>query len=340
MIRYVSSVIFIILGLTVTIALALDPPHYTSHGISCGYSLSDVGCHKAHNALGYAITNASGNANLCMQCHSSTPAWVDASKYPFSNSDQATPGTGGTSHRWDANAINTTYQTSLPTSPDMYRRLDNGKLMCSTCHNQHSQSKASFDPASPAYGGYGTGEGRHYQRIDNNTNQMCLDCHTARNMTDVTTYTGSELSHPVGISLPSTTLFHNPPKDIGGSDQTGYSGTGDINAGGTSLTDSTKSWSNNSLVGLYVRFTTGSNKDQKKQITSNDATTINWSGALTVESSVEYEIDSDGNLTNNFRLDNSGTPSFTTGNVTCLSCHNIHYADSDSNTYDDKDYQP
>ncbi len=94
----------------------------------------------------------------------------------------------------------------IPTDAAMAARIDNGKIMCSTCHDQHSQANQPFDPDSPTYGGSGTGticiggsndglacamddgtdcpggecKGRHFQRIDNDTNQMCEDCHAAR----------------------------------------------------------------------------------------------------------------------------------------------------------------
>jgi hypothetical protein len=44
-----------------------------------------------------------------------------------------------------------------PTNGDMQARLEDGKIMCSTCHHQHSQELTPFDPDAPAYGGAGTG---------------------------------------------------------------------------------------------------------------------------------------------------------------------------------------
>ncbi|MDH3403207.1 MAG: cytochrome c3 family protein [Acidobacteriota bacterium] len=84
-----------------------------------------------------------------------------------------------------------------PTVPSMLARLEDGKLMCSTCHNQHNQSKTPFDPFAPPYGGPGTGAGRHFQRIDNDASQMCFDCHAQR----VTTQS-ADGSHPVAVPIP------------------------------------------------------------------------------------------------------------------------------------------
>ncbi len=92
-----------------------------------------------------------------------------------------------------------------PTSLALAARLASGKVTCSSCHNEHSQMAQPFDPTAPAYptpGPSGTpgpgGNGRHCQRLDDDTNQTCLDCHSARNVN------GSALgSHPVGVVLPA-----------------------------------------------------------------------------------------------------------------------------------------
>lgn len=99
-----------------------------------------------------------------------------------------------------------------PTTAAMRARIDppgdpaNGKLLCSTCHDQHSQKKTPFDPAAPAYptpgpGGYG----RHNQRIDDDINQMCVDCHSVRNVAS-----GSQGSHPVGVIIPVSGPYKMP----------------------------------------------------------------------------------------------------------------------------------
>ncbi|MBI3000118.1 MAG: hypothetical protein HYY46_16950 [Deltaproteobacteria bacterium] len=92
-----------------------------------------------------------------------------------------------------------------PTNAALAARISDGKIMCSTCHNQHSQAAIPFDPSAPAYGGSGTGEGRHYQRVNNDTTQtgalgsMCLDCHSARDKGSLSGQTGN-LTHPIGLA--------------------------------------------------------------------------------------------------------------------------------------------
>jgi predicted CXXCH cytochrome family protein len=93
----------------------------------------------------------------------------------------------------------------MPTNIEMAKRLENGVTMCSTCHDQHSQEPEPFDPAAPAYGGTGTGAGRHYQRIANDYAAMCVDCHSVRNVT-----ASSQGSHPVGVAIPATAAYKAP----------------------------------------------------------------------------------------------------------------------------------
>lgn len=291
---------------------AQDPPH----DFPTAYSQCEV-CHMIHHSAGPNLTVASTNANLCMNCHVEGGA---ANAYPFADADQAVPGTGGTSHRWDAGAsgrvslgspnashgtvqsggtyvgmypkryiltiqsggnvggstfswVSTTLNASTPSptpvtattgadvaleqglrvsfynylSPtvgvgtptptpvansfaagsvwNVWVRPDivpatsagvadymyppaptpNGKLTCSACHNQHLQAETPFDHDAPAYGGAGTGAGRHFQRINDETNQMCSDCHAAR-------YVGGSGagSHPVNVAIPAGGGYQTP----------------------------------------------------------------------------------------------------------------------------------
>ena len=73
----------------------------------------------------------------------------------------------------------------------------NGVVSCSACHDEHSQARAPFDPTAPAFTGPGSGNGRHFMRVNNDHNQLCLDCHVAHNVTNALAG-----AHPVGIPLP------------------------------------------------------------------------------------------------------------------------------------------
>lgn len=278
---------------SVTPALALDPPMDSSNGIDC------MDCHYPHNADGGKLNTNETNPGLCMTCHTSTGM---ASTKAFSDSDQAYPGTTGSSHRFDSGpsghvepkATNTstgevestgtfsgrierTYTITITTAGNvgtarysftdtnggsgsgttastvslndglslsfsngtaspafvlndvfyLYVRTDirlpsssvtaeapmalalgdNNKVVCSTCHNQHSQEMTNPGNLtnSPAYTGAGSGSGRKYQRIDNDTNQACRTCHSNRDVSS-----SSSGSHPIGVAIPSTSEFQSP----------------------------------------------------------------------------------------------------------------------------------
>jgi predicted CXXCH cytochrome family protein len=92
-----------------------------------------------------------------------------------------------------------------PTDPAMSARLEDGRTMCSTCHDQHKQAREPFDASAPPYGGAGTGEGRHFMRIDNDEGNMCNDCHSVRTVT-----ASADGSHPVGLSVPGSGNYQPP----------------------------------------------------------------------------------------------------------------------------------
>jgi predicted CXXCH cytochrome family protein len=118
---------------------------------------------------------------------------------------------------------------NAPTDPAVAARMFDEKVSCSACHDEHSQARTPFDPNAPTYGGAGTGgqcaggtndglacavasdcpggecRRRHFQRIDNDIAQMCLDCHSARDVA-----LSSQGSHPVGVSIPGTGDYQTP----------------------------------------------------------------------------------------------------------------------------------
>ncbi|MEK6606517.1 MAG: cytochrome c3 family protein, partial [Myxococcota bacterium] len=391
------------LGLAAS-ARAVDPPH---DPVNLPNTCED--CHIAHNASGLSLTTVAGNANLCITCHATKGLnWAAA--------DQAVPGTSGSSHRWDGLATNASYGVAEPINQSLLTRLygytsdnPNKKVICSTCHNQHTQANVPVDPTAPAYGGAGTGRGRHFQRIANTADAMCTDCHRSRDVTqtpasDPRTYSGSALSHRVKMAIPAASTFFSPPRDLAdyGTATAGAATTltdsGKAWVGGalvgrfvtfksgananvtreitantatqltfdllasaivagvtyeisgaaqvavnvgtatsgslTTLNDTSKAWGAGTLVGQVIRFTSaGANKNVTRVLTGNTATQVSWVGNLpaAVVAGNTYEIDADGNLTNNAIL----TGGYASGNVLCSSCHAPHYADSNSTTYDE-----
>ncbi len=92
-----------------------------------------------------------------------------------------------------------------PQTAAMSSRLEDGRAMCSTCHDQHKQAREPFDATAPPYGGAGTGEGRHFMRIDDDEGASCNDCHGFRDVT-----VSIDGSHPVGRSVPGSGGYQQP----------------------------------------------------------------------------------------------------------------------------------
>ncbi|HEY3359613.1 MAG TPA: fibronectin type III domain-containing protein, partial [Polyangia bacterium] len=306
-------------------AAALDPPHDPATlGTSC------PACHTMHRGMGLSLTSVAGNANLCMSCHTGTGV---ASALPFASGDQAVPGTSGSSHRWDAVADNAARGASAPLAPEMASRLEQGKVTCSACHDQHSQRLAPFDPAAPAAPG---AAGRHFQRVANDGQAMCVDCHAVRHTSaSVRTYTGQPLTHPVDVPLPGAGAFRAVPADVGGGEQVeAVFGTATGGAA-TSLIDAGRDFTG--LAGLVLRLTSGANRGATRAITSASGATLGFAALpAPVAAGATYTIDRDGNPTNDLLLDDNGAASGRAGNVVCMTCHGVHYADSDSSTFDDR----
>ncbi len=151
-------------------------------------------CHIFHSAPGAQLGMIDGNANLCISCHN--PAGLANAK-PFMNADKAIPGVSGTSHAWNQPAINTTYGANFPSDTEMALRVVSDTIVCSTCHNQHSQDYPPF------------------LRTTNSGDALCKDCHSVR---DVGIYSNNPAvnlgSHPVGIAYDGADpRFETAPTD-------------------------------------------------------------------------------------------------------------------------------
>jgi predicted CxxxxCH...CXXCH cytochrome family protein len=164
-------------GVSPVSTLAVNVDDVTDHSdINCS------SCHTFHNATGSTLTNATANEGLCLSCH---VVGQIAERKDFVSGDKAIPGVSGNSHSWDALAVNSTYETNLPTSPEMAARLTIGdSIVCSTCHDQHNGALAS-----------------PYIRIDNTNDAICKDCHSARDVGLYTDVTPGYGSHPVDVIL-------------------------------------------------------------------------------------------------------------------------------------------
>ncbi len=270
------------------IAGAIDPPHNFTSNL-CN------NCHALHNAAGASLTTRANVNDLCVSCHTGSGS---ASAKPFDPTDQANPGVSGTSHKWSgampatsapgnqyglrayADIANVEMKARLATfcTKDTNGNCTSYNLACPVCHDPHSQSVTPWDPNAPSSYTFGSGDGRHLQRMANDLNQLCEDCHYYRtsasapggvSQTDVRTWDGNKKSHPVNMTLTSGAAYNATP-----------------------LEPAAAGWAAQTGAPRYHQ---------------NGGT--------------------DTNATNNIVFDS-------TGKIRCLSCHGIHYTDSDSSTVD------
>lgn len=131
----------LILGL-LRLATAQDPPHWASVSLNIDCTSQ---CHIPHQAQGGALSQSASNANLCQQCHNPNPA-APAQDLPISNADSAVRGVTGTSHAFDVPATQDLDGDGVddvlpPQDAQMSLRVTGGNIICSTCHNQHKSEK-------------------------------------------------------------------------------------------------------------------------------------------------------------------------------------------------------
>lgn len=101
-----------------------------------------VDCHAMHNATGANLTNQPDNFTVCTSCHNNLAAGFTFGGKWYS-SDQATSGTGGHSHHWAGSTTNSQFGAAPPTDAGMLTNAPGGALQCSTCHDPHLGTAAS-----------------------------------------------------------------------------------------------------------------------------------------------------------------------------------------------------
>lgn len=342
---------------------ASDPPHWLGAVESTDCTSN---CHTLHQAPGGQLTSAASNVNLCQSCHNSNAL-------PITNVDRAMPGITGRSHGFDVAAVNATYGTQLPETLAMQQRVMNDNVVCSTCHNQHAAEATNggtprIGTAGPAVdlGGAGTVasggefsgaagvwylidiavEGSDTTALfrfskDNGVSWIPAGCSAAAQGTCLTADTS-----PVALDSGVEIAFSGSAADafLFGERWEFYASypflrvaldQGDINSIDKFCRDCHKDWvmthDGDLIAGGGVESWDGNFKSHPVGVglSANGAAydrTQPLDGNGLAQASVASP-DVDGNPSNDLKLDASG-------NVQCLSCHGVHYADSNTLTVD------
>lgn len=332
------------------IAVALDAPHNYYEGERMGNCNA---CHITHwsssvgSPVGPGLINQNSNWNLCLSCHVDTGL---AANWPFYISDQAIPGTSGTSHRWDTfaampatSAPNNVYglrAASDVKNIDMRKRLSlySNVAVCSVCHNQHDQDRTMHDPYS--YDSYNDDTTETY--VGKATcgslcsNTVLEDANATWGVKNYANYyikftTGNNAMTEVKIlsntatTVTFSTVLANP---VAANDEyyitnnTISSDSGTATGGSaTSVVDTAKTtWTTDQWKGYYVKMTSGLNNGERRRITASSIgpptlTTDTFSSA--VAGGDKYYITSDRHF-------------MRTNNVLSDLCYDCHYYRSPS----------
>jgi predicted CxxxxCH...CXXCH cytochrome family protein len=166
------------------------PPDLPHGAFSCSI------CHTSQTISGSEAYNS-----ICLSCH--RPGSPMGGRKPFTTADAANPfrtmtaarmGTVyQTSHNWAGSDSVPAAGALPPLDPNLNNPRVPGQLACIRCHDPHTQTY------------------RPFLRSPNDQDQMCLDCHRARNTRDHTAGT-----HPVNIDYNSAAAlqpsdYNNPP---------------------------------------------------------------------------------------------------------------------------------
>jgi len=359
--RWIQLAVAIALGLTGVVALAVDAPHDASYTTG-----SCLECHTLHNATGGALTNRPTMAALCQSCHSQTgrPARVN-----WKDADQANPALNtGNQHDWHSSTTNAARGALPPTDPGMLLRTTGNVLSCAVCHDVH-RAAAFYNSAdlgtniavgAPQANTSGSGGGT-----------MTLQAMGANPIPrgyQVTIVAGSGfiLSHDFGATTPTWYNWVAGAWQVGSAGGAGKPFTiglavtlddpavSVVFAGAPVAGDTWKFYLSFPFLradnaGAAMCTDCHRDREQNHLIVEGGLTTYGWGpGALPYSHPVgqtlnanlaNYDrpapLDANGGTTGTGAYGNAtSTLKLSGGNVTCLSCHAAHNADSNALTVD------
>ncbi len=337
----------IIILLFPCIIFSVDPPHWSS---ASTYEDCDSSCHIVHSSLGSSLTQATSNVNSCLACHNPTG---QASNLPISLEERANPNFGGRHHSFDVNAVNLSYGADLPQNNQMLPRIMESKIVCSTCHNQHTASSSLGGTArisqARKIAGSGTGtmiSGGNYTGTNGIWYLIEIDSQGSQ---ATATFKWSKDNGLTWVQQ-NVNCGNGNPVNLDNGTQVTFSG----GAGAFQLGDRWEFYA--SYPFLRVKLDSGDNiagdrfcRDCHRSMVMTHMDVENYDGTkkshpigiVLNANGMGYDrtspLDGNGNpqgglgedniKSNNLKLDGNG-------NLQCLTCHNVHYADSNTITED------
>ena len=318
---------------------AADPPHWSGAALSidCGSA-----CHTLHQAGGSGLTQAASNVTLCQSCHN--PSGL-AGGLSLTDADKAAPGTRGTSHAFDVDAVNPAVGALAPQNTEMQLRVMGGKVVCSTCHNQHSSvsafggtsriapAKKVTAMASPLItsGGVFTGAQGRWYLLEITSGGAVGVARFRWSIDNGTTWLGSNVltaSTPVALNDGVTAAFPAGTYVVG--ERYEFSAAWPFlratqGASGNALClDCHRDWN---MTHTAVETYDGTYKSHPVGVGLNaNGSGYDRSAPLDGNGDPQGGSGDDANVTNDLRLFG--------GQVQCLTCHAVHHVDSNTQTVD------
>lgn len=316
--------------------MASDPPHWAGASIDINCTSQ---CHTLHHAPGGQLTGAATNVALCQTCHK--PGGL-AEDMAISDSDKAQPGVTGTSHAFDVAAINGTLNTQRPTDAEMDLRVMDSNVVCSTCHDQHASlatmgGTPRISSAEKVFSAGGTGsvtpsgtftgaKGAWYLVEIAETSPQRRLRYSKDN--ELTWFEGIAFNYDTAVALDS---------GVEVTVTTGVAATErwEFYAAYPFLRAPLGDLGNNLCIQCHLDWTTGdpavydgSNKSHPVGVAYPAGQAgYHTNAPLDGNGAEQGQGSDDPNPTNDLLLDGSG-------NIHCLSCHGIHFTDSNTLTVD------
>lgn len=329
---------------------ATDGPHDATY---MGQGCTD--CHLTHKALGDVLSpTTGGNANLCLSCHTATGM---ASRLPLTSADEASGSATGRSHRWDGAPRNVLFGAQPPVDPQMAQVTTRyNAVVCSSCHDQHAAPRAlggtprlAVPVKANNQGGTGTvgvsgtysgSSGQSYLIEIQTTGALgAATFRWRKSSTAVGQWQASGVATAASIALDSglNVSFASgagPQQFVAAEQWRFYSSwpfpraalDSGVNAGGARFCrDCHREWvMDHTAVGSYD----GTYRSHPVGVTLNaNAAGYDRAAPLDGNGAIQGAVGADTNVTNDLQLDGGGR-------VQCLTCHGVHFADSNTQTVD------